>query len=186
MLKNYDSLKLLLSQSGNQELIDEEEKKKALNDLSKTLQPHILRRTKNEVNLQLPELEEVVVKLLLTDTQKYYHKNIVQRNYENLKLMDVKKNQSKMNLLNIMMALRLVANHHFLFLYKKSFTQPTKEKFREEIIESSNKVKFLERVLQKILDQGHKVLIFSQFTIMLDILGLFLNFKEWSYERLDG
>lgn len=59
------------------------------------------------------------------------------------------------------MSLRLVCNHHYLFLYKKRFPIPNPEKYREDFIESSNKLKFLERVIPKLMVTGHKMLIFS-------------------------
>ena len=153
--------------------LSEDEKKKALNELTKMLQPHILRRTKNDVNLQLPEMEEIVVKLQLTDKQKYYYKNVHVKNYENLKILDSKtKHFSRFNLLNILMSLRLVCNHPYLLLFKKRFPVPTNDKFREEFIESSNKIKFLDRIIPKLLEEGHKTLVFSQFTMMLDILQI--------------
>jgi len=59
------------------------------------------------------------------------------------------------------MSLRLVCNHHYLFLYKKKFPIPKQDKYREDFIESSNKLKFLERVIPKLISKGHKMLIFS-------------------------
>lgn len=92
-------------------------------------------------------MEEIIIKLALTDTQKYYYKNILIKNYENLKILDLKnttnKNVSKISLLNILMSLRLVCNHPLLFLQKKKFEVPERDKFLEEFIESSNKLKFL-------------------------------------------
>jgi SNF2 family DNA or RNA helicase len=84
------------------------------------------------------------------------------------------------------MSLRLVCNHHYLFLYKKKFQIPPNDKFRVDFIDSSNKLRFLERVMPKLLKKDHKMLIFSQFTMMLDILGEFCKYKGYAYERLDG
>jgi len=66
------------------------ERKKALNELTKMLGPHLLRRKKTDVDLELPEMEEIIIKISLTDTQKYYYKNVLVKNYDNLKLLDNK------------------------------------------------------------------------------------------------
>ncbi|EGR31749.1 snf2 family n-terminal domain protein [Ichthyophthirius multifiliis] len=84
------------------------------------------------------------------------------------------------------MSLRLVCNHPLLFLQKKKFEVPERDKFLEEFIESSNKLKFLQRIIPKLISNGHKMLIFSQFTMMLDILGEFFKFKSLPFQRLDG
>lgn len=58
--------------------------------------------------------------------------------------------------------LRLVSNHPYNFLYKSKFYIPEDEaEFRNEIINSSNKLKFLEKVIPKLIKEGHKILIFS-------------------------
>ena len=44
----------------------------------------------------------------------------------------------------------------------------------------------LDLLLPKLLAEGHKVLLFSQMTRMLDIIQDYLHFKGYSYERLDG
>ena len=67
-------------------------------------------------------MEEIIVKLCLTDTQKFLYKNVLLKNYDNLKVLDQKvKNVGRANLLNILMSLRLVCNHPYLFLYKRKF-----------------------------------------------------------------
>lgn len=97
-------------------------------------------------------MEEIIIKIGLTDNQKYYYKNILVKNYESLKIFDQKtKNTAKFSLLNILMSLRLVCNHPMLFLYKKKFPVPERDKFREEFIENSNKLKFLERLVPKLI-----------------------------------
>lgn len=200
-LKNYETLKLFLEPSGQllsttkegsssnkqqQEVVNisEEDKRQALSDLTRLLGPHLLRRKKADVDIQLPEMEEIIIKLSLSDTQKYYYKNILIKNYENLKILESnQKNVSKMSLLNILMSLRLVCNHHYLFLYKKKYTVPPSSEFKEKFIESSNKLKFLERVIPKLIQKEEKMLVFSQFTMMLDILSSFCEYKGYNYER---
>lgn len=194
-LKNIESLKIFLDirhnmnekQINNIQAISENERQKALGELTKVLSPHILRRTKDEVKIQLPEFEEIIVKVSLTEKQKFYYKNILLKNYEFLKSLDSKnKFQPRVSLLNLLNNLRLVCNHPALFLFRRDFEIPKKDKFREEFIESSNKLKLVERLMKKLLESNHKILLFSQYTMMLDIMEVFLKYKEWTYERLDG
>ncbi|EGT34723.1 hypothetical protein CAEBREN_12212 [Caenorhabditis brenneri] len=68
------------------------------------------------------------------------------------------------------------------------------EKFRctskfllnEELALRSGKCEQLDKMLPEIQKKGDKVLIFSQFTSMLDILEVYLNIRGYSYKRLDG
>ena len=43
-----------------------------------------------DVDLYLPEMEEIILKISLTDEQKFYYKNIIIKNYDNLKIFDAK------------------------------------------------------------------------------------------------
>jgi len=195
-LKNIESLKIFLDikhnnfhekQMNNLQNFPEMEKQKALGELTNVLAPHILRRTKDEVKIQLPEFEEIIVKVSLTEKQKFYYKNIILKNYEFLRTLDSKsKCPPRVSVLNLLNNLRLVCNHPNLFLFRRDFQIPKKEKFREEFIESSNKLKLVERLIKKLLENNHKILLFSQYTMMLDIMEVFLKYKEWEYERLDG
>mmetsp|Transcript_36052 Transcript_36052/g.32431 ORF Transcript_36052/g.32431 Transcript_36052/m.32431 type:complete len:156 (-) Transcript_36052:1526-1993(-) len=51
---------------------------------------------------------------------------------------------------------------------------------------SSNKLRFLDKAIPKLLERGHKILIFTQFVLMLDIIEEFLSFRKLEFERLDG
>ena len=50
----------------------------------------------------------------------------------------------------------------------------------------SGKLVLLDKLLPKLKAGGHRVLIFSQFKIMLDILEDYLNFRRFKLERIDG
>lgn len=50
----------------------------------------------------------------------------------------------------------------------------------------SGKLQTLDRLLRKLKSDGHRVLIFTQMTKMLDVLEAFLNYTGHIYLRLDG
>jgi len=60
------------------------------------------------------------------------------------------------------------------------------EKRARELLTSSGKLELLDRMLQKLKAEGHRVLLFSQMTMMLDLLEEYLSIREWKYQRLDG
>ena len=74
-----------------------------------------------------------------------------------------------MKLQNTVMQLRKVCSHPFLFDW------PVDERTRqpiinEDLVHASGKMMMLERLLDELFARGHKVLLFSQFTMMLDII----------------
>lgn len=54
------------------------------------------------------------------------------------------------------------------------------------LVNGSGKMYVMNQLLEKLKREGHKVLIFSQFKIMLDILEDFLRLKNHGFERIDG
>jgi SNF2 family DNA or RNA helicase len=56
----------------------------------------------------------------------------------------------------------------------------------EQLVKSSGKFVLLSKLLPKLYDGGHKVLIFSQMVRVLDLLQELLQLKHYRYERLDG
>ena len=55
-----------------------------------------------------------------------------------------------------------------------------------QLVKSSGKLTLLQKMLKKLKDEGHRVLIFSQMTKMLDLLEDFLEYEGYKYERIDG
>lgn len=56
----------------------------------------------------------------------------------------------------------------------------------DETILNSGKFQQLDKMLPKLKKEGHRILIFSQFTMMLDILERYLTIRDYGYVRLDG
>src|SRR6266705_624677 len=74
-----------------------------------------------------------------------------------------------MDLQNIVIQLRKVCSHHFLFDWPLDpwTQQPVVDK---QLVDASGKVMVLERLLEAPFERGHKVLVFSQFVTMLNVI----------------
>ncbi|KAJ2917261.1 hypothetical protein MD484_g3139, partial [Candolleomyces efflorescens] len=96
------------------------------------------------------------------------------------------KQVNNMKLQNAVMQLRKVCSHPFLFDWPidKKTLQPI---LGEELVNASGKMMVLDRLLRELFRRGHKVLLFSQFTTMLDIIEDWaVDFMGWNICRIDG
>jgi len=86
---------------------------------------------------------------------------------------------------NHMMDLRKITNHPYLIKYPLT-EDGVYYKSDESMVDICGKLKVLDQMLKELRGRGHKVLLFSQMTRMLDILGDYLNFRGYRFSRLDG
>ncbi|XP_061833610.1 chromodomain-helicase-DNA-binding protein 5 isoform X1 [Nerophis lumbriciformis] len=162
--------------------ISKEDQIKKLHDL---LGPHMLRRLKADVFKNMPSKTELIVRVELSPMQKKYYKFILTRNFEAL---NSKGGGNQVSLLNIMMDLKKCCNHPYLFPVAavEAPVLPNGSYDGNQLVKSSGKLTLLQKMLKKLKDEGHRVLIFSQMTKMLDLLEDFLEFEGYKYERIDG
>ncbi|XP_034363448.1 chromodomain-helicase-DNA-binding protein 3 isoform X4 [Arvicanthis niloticus] len=162
--------------------ISKEDQIKKLHDL---LGPHMLRRLKADVFKNMPAKTELIVRVELSPMQKKYYKYILTRNFEAL---NSRGGGNQVSLLNIMMDLKKCCNHPYLFpvAAMESPKLPSGAYEGGALIKSSGKLLLLQKMLRKLKEQGHRVLIFSQMTKMLDLLEDFLDYEGYKYERIDG
>lgn len=157
-----------------------------LAELTKAIQPYMLRRTKSKVETDLPPKTEKIIRVELSDVQLEYYKNILTKNYAALN--EGSKGQ-KQSLLNIMMELKKASNHPFMFPNAEARIlegSTRREDVLRSMITSSGKMMLLDQLLAKLKRDGHRVLIFSQMVKMLDILGDYMEYRGYAYQRLDG
>ncbi|EGC42995.1 chromodomain helicase [Histoplasma capsulatum var. duboisii H88] len=157
-----------------------------LAELTKSIQPYMLRRTKSKVESDLPPKSEKIIRVELSDIQLEYYKNILTKNYAALNQGGKGQKQS---LLNIMMELKKASNHPFMFPNAESRILEGKtgrEEMMRALITSSGKMMLLDQLLAKLKKDGHRVLIFSQMVRMLDILADYMDIRGYAYQRLDG
>jgi chromodomain-helicase-DNA-binding protein 4 len=178
---------------------DIEKETDLVNTLYQHLGCHLLRRRKKDVLKNFPKKKEVLIHTYLTKRQRQIYKLIFLKNYEALNLLEKSWNKntkvSLRNVNNVLMYLRLCWDHPFLLSPKYNPNIKAGENLNEEIdqdemtndlIQSSGKMKVLNQMLPKLLKDGHKILIFSQFKLMLNIIEDFLSQNEIKFLRLDG
>ncbi|XP_031706525.1 chromodomain-helicase-DNA-binding protein 3 isoform X3 [Anarrhichthys ocellatus] len=162
--------------------ISKEDQIKKLHDL---LGPHMLRRLKADVFKNMPSKTELIVRVELSPMQKKYYKLILTKNFEAL---NSKGGGNQVSLLNIMMDLKKCCNHPYLFPVASIEAQKTPNGAYEgsALIKASGKLTLMQKMLRKLKEQGHRVLVFSQMTKMMDLLEDFLDHEGYKYERIDG
>nr|XP_061794197.1 lymphoid-specific helicase-like [Nerophis lumbriciformis] len=86
---------------------------------------------------------------------------------------------------NILMLLKKCCNHPYLIEYPLN---PATQEFKidEQLVQCSGKFLILDRLLPALKERGHKVLIFSQMTSILDLLMDYCYLRGFNYSRLDG
>ena len=147
----------------------------SLKRLQKTLRPFILRRKKEEVATDLPEkIEETIICEMEPEQKKVYNKlrRAAKTNIFS-KVAQQGMGRSKLHILEALLRLRQAACHPALI-------------GDEYLDHNSGKFKVLLSMLNEVEDEGHKVLIFSQFTSLLALLRKHLDEQGKVYEYLDG
>jgi len=169
----------------------------AIQLLQETIQPYMLRRHKSDVETAIKEKIETIIEVELTQVQRTAYKLTIDEHRDEL----ISYLQAKpINLNSVAMNLRKVCNHPYLFpvyemigkeqyRFKHNIASNIELKYEQEMeamIETSGKTILIDKLLPKLREGNHKVLIFSQMTSLLDLLEDYLCFRRYPYERLDG
>ncbi|KAF9427836.1 hypothetical protein BGZ94_004051 [Podila epigama] len=163
--------------------------KTAVEELHGLLKPFFLRRTKDEVLKDLPPKSEVIVPVGMSALQKEIYKGILARNHKLLESITNRggtASNRKASLHNILMELRKCLNHPYLIEGVEPRYLNTAELVHKSLIEAGGKLELLHNMLPKLKQNGHRVLIFSTMTRLLDILEDYLNGERYNFVRLDG
>ncbi|MEA2632566.1 MAG: hypothetical protein QOE66_2785, partial [Chloroflexota bacterium] len=142
--------------------------------LAKSLRPFILRRTKAQVVKDLPEKSEQTLhcdmepaqRLLYEELRAHYRQALLRKDSAEL-------NRSKIEVLEALLRLRQAACHPGLI-------DPARA------AEPSAKLDMLLPQISEVVEEGHKALVFSQFTSFLSIVRQRLDQEGLRYEYLDG
>jgi len=145
-----------------------------ITELSRHANPFILRRLKKDVLKELPDKIETQLSAPLTEEQKKLYVAYLQEAKGKIaqEIATVGFNKSHMKILAALTRLRQICCHPSMFI----------DNFTGE----SGKMLLLQEILTDALDSGHRILIFSQFTTMLDIIQSHLISENIEHFYLSG
>ncbi|RGB30163.1 SNF2 family N-terminal domain-containing protein [Rhizophagus diaphanus] len=164
--------------------LNEEESLLIIRRLHKVLRPFLLRRLKKDVESELPDKVERVVKCKLSALQLKLYSQMKRHGVLFVNTGEKGKTGIK-GLNNTIMQLRKICNHPFVFEEVETDLNPKKIN-NQLLYRVSGKFELLDRILPKFKKTGHRVLIFFQMTAIMTIMEDFLNYRGYRYLRLDG
>ena len=154
--------------------IVKEEDKEAMEKLKMLIEPFILRRTKKQVLTELPEKTITVLNNEMGEEQKNIYLNYLARAKQEL-AEEIEVNgyeRSHIQILAALTRLRQICCHPSLFI--------------EDYQEGSSKLEQCMEIIQEASNSGHKILLFSGYTSMFEIMEKELKDKEIKYFKLTG
>lgn len=147
---------------------------KALEELNKHVKPFILRRLKKDVIKELPpKIEHKLIVEMTEEQKKIYAAYIAEaKNEIDSEIKDKGFNKSKFKILSTLTRLRQICCDPSTFL--------------ENYSGESGKMEALDDLLEDSINEGHRILLFSQFTTVLKNIAKRLEKNKISYLYLDG
>jgi SNF2 family DNA or RNA helicase len=146
--------------------------------LARRLRPFMLRRLKREVASDLPEKIEQVSYCELNEDQRALYQQVLEASRKEI-VNAVDANglaKSRMVILTALLRLRQICCDLRLL----------ESRMEEKVSETSGKVELFSELLEEVVDGGHRVLVFSQFTTMLGLLRERLQAEDIDFCYLDG
>lgn len=153
------------------EIVMEKHKEKQ-EQLKKMVQPFILRRVKKDVLQELPEKTETTLSIAFDEAEEtMYMANLAQVNKELQQELDLVKT-NRFQVLGMLMRLRqLCCDPRLVY---------------DEVTQPSSKLKACMELVSSLVDNNKSVLLFSNFTSMLDLIQVELQHLHIPYFRMDG
>ncbi|MFX0070670.1 MAG: DEAD/DEAH box helicase [Candidatus Hermodarchaeota archaeon] len=160
--------------------IERYQDKDAIEDLKRLISPFILRRLKTDKSIikDLPEKNEMKIYVELSENQVKLYKELIDKMLINLESVI----SDKMNVLTLLVKLKQICNHPYQYLKKPipEFKNGVKMK---DFISESYKLERLTEMIDEVISNGEKALIFTQFKQMGDIIFKILK-KKYDFDIL--
>jgi SNF2 family DNA or RNA helicase len=140
--------------------------------LRRLTQPFILRRTKAQVLSELPPRTEIVLPVELSQEEMALYESLRREALERLATLEAPQNQKQIQILAEMMKLRRAVCNPQLVAPDSGIR--------------SSKLEAFARLLEELLENRHKALVFSQFVDHLSLIRKHLDERGIRYQYLDG
>ncbi|MGE4073060.1 MAG: SNF2-related protein [Lysobacterales bacterium] len=157
--------------------IEKHQDAEAQSRLTRRLRPFLLRRNKQQVALELPPKTEITHHVELQDGQRELYESLRLAMHDKVRQAIKSRGvgQSSIIILDALLKLRQVCCDPRLVKLPAATRVRVSAK-RDALME----------LLEPLLDEGRRVLLFSQFTQMLDLIELELKARSLAFVRLDG
>jgi SNF2 family DNA or RNA helicase len=146
----------------------------ALRELNRHIKPFILRRLKKDVLKELPPKIETQINAPLTEEQRKIYLAYLQQTKSQIaqELSTSGFAKSHLKILAALTRLRQICCHPAMFI--------------DNYTGESGKMLLFQEILAEALESDHRILVFSQFTSMLEIIQNYLNTKNIEHFYLNG
>ncbi|KAF1327052.1 Swi snf matrix actin dependent regulator of subfamily a, partial [Globisporangium splendens] len=171
-----------------QDVLAGTKKAEIVTKLHEILRPFLLRRLKVDVVDEMPSKTEIFVYCPMSTEQREYYAMILNRTLQDA--MEAKYGKFRgaafktNSVRNRAMQLRKCCNHPYLF--DEPLNASGELDTDERMVHAAGKLEVMDKMLKRLKRDGHKVLIFSQMTNVLDILEDYMGLRGYSFCRLDG
>ncbi|MCO7224188.1 DEAD/DEAH box helicase [Pleionea sp. CnH1-48] len=157
--------------------IEKENDRQRQQALTRRIGPLMLRRTKTKVATELPAKTEIHETIEMEETQADLYEAIRLSMAEEVRKVIANQGASRNHLMlsNALLKLRQVCCHPSLVKLESA-----------QSVAESAKMNWLQTVLPEMVEEGRRVLIFSQFTTMLELIGDALKSWKIDYLQLTG
>ncbi len=139
--------------------------------LRRRLKPFILRRLKSEVAKELPPRSEAILYCELNETERNVYDSLLNGSRKEL-VEKLNGGKDLFQILEVLLRLRQASCHRGLI--------------PGQIADTSSKVETLMSSLKECVAEGHKALVFSQWTSLLDLIEISMKKENLSFGRIDG
>lgn len=142
--------------------------------LARRVGPLILRRTKHDVAKELPPKTEILHEIEMSEAQKDLYETVRSTMDKQVRqALAIRGQQAQIVFLDALLKLRQICCHPGLLKEQRSGA-------------ASAKFEYLIDLLEVFREEGHRVLLFSQFTSMLDLIEAYLVEEKVTYLKLTG
>lgn len=152
--------------------IERHSDREALQRLKKVIKPFILRRVKSEVLEELPSRTEIILQVGLSKEERAFYEALRQEALASLLHMQGHEGQRHIKILAEIMKLRLACCNSRLV--------------SDQVAIASSKLELFHSIVDELLENCHKALVFSQFVGHLTLIRASLDAKNIKYRYLDG
>lgn len=139
--------------------------------LRQRIKPFVLRRLKRDVAKELPPRTDMVLRVTLDDDERALYDSVLAATRKEI-VENLAQGGSVLAALEALLRLRQAACHRSLLPGQRA--------------DSSSKLELLFDTLEEVLSEGHKALVFSQWTGFLDLIEPGLRARKLKFNRLDG